>query len=169
MKTSLKFLLVAAFLFAGASVSAQQKIGHINSAEIVSAMPETAEAEKSLQAFSAELQAQQNLLYNELTTKGNDYQKKVSNYSEAMRLQAEKELMDIQERLQQFTAGAQADISKKEQELMAPLITKLNEAVEAVSKESSFSYIFDIQQIMYADPSSSVDITPLVKTKLGIK
>lgn len=53
---------------------------------------------------------------------------------------------------------------------MAPIATKMKEAIESVGRENSYSLIqaFSPDQILFhASPVD--DITPLVKAKLGLK
>jgi outer membrane protein len=81
----------------------------------------------------------------------------------------EKEIVDLQERLQNFQQTAQQDIQQKEAELWQPVIDKANNAIQEVGKENGFTYIFDVSAgvVLYFSPES-IDVLPLVKTKLGI-
>ena len=64
---------------------------------------------------------------------------------------------------------AQQDLTAKQEELYKPILAKAEVAIKAVSKEKGFAYVFDTAQqaLVYFDGGE--DITPLVKTKLGIK
>ena len=80
----------------------------------------------------------------------------------------EREIQDLQTRIETFNQQAQQDLADKENELTAPVIEKAKKAVEAVAKENGYTYIFNSSQgmLLYADPGD--DITTLVKKKLGI-
>ena len=54
--------------------------------------------------------------------------------------------------------------------LMAPIFEKATKAIESVGKEGSYTLVqaLDPQQTFYYS-SPAEDITPLVKTKLGLK
>ena len=79
-----------------------------------------------------------------------------------------KDIEDLQTRMQQFYQTAQTEMQRKQQELAQPLHSKLQDAVDAVGKEGSFTVILYKDVMMYyATPA--VDVTPLVRTKLGIK
>ena len=49
MKNMMKLVAVAAFVLAAMSVSAQVKLGHINTQELIQAMPEVARANDTLE------------------------------------------------------------------------------------------------------------------------
>jgi outer membrane protein len=80
-----------------------------------------------------------------------------------------KELEDLESRIVRFQEDAEASVQKKQQELLAPITSKVEEAIKAVAKEKGYAYIFNMSQgvILYAQESD--DVTPLIKTKLGLK
>ena len=60
-------------------------------------------------------------------------------------------------------------ISKKRDDLLKPIVDKMNAAVKAVGKENGYTMIFDtsiFNSVLYADESE--DVMELVKSKLGI-
>jgi len=59
-------------------------------------------------------------------------------------------------------------LAQKREELFKPILDKVNSAMEAVAKENQFMFVFDLgtQIILYAD--ETLDVTKLVKAKLGI-
>lgn len=61
-------------------------------------------------------------------------------------------------------------MQKKQQELMAPILQKANDAITAVGQEQGFTYIFDLDStpIPYVNETTSTDVTAAVKAKLGI-
>lgn len=173
MKTAIKSLFVAALMMVGvSSVSAQQqKLGYVNFAEVVELMPEKATSTTSLEAYQKEWNDQYNALNNEFTTKVQDYQKKLPNMSPAMSQQAEKDINSLRQRIEEFGQVANEDLQRKQQELMQPIITKIQDAVTAVGKEQGYTYVFDLSQggIIYFDEATANNILPLVKVKLGLK
>jgi outer membrane protein len=58
---------------------------------------------------------------------------------------------------------------KKQEEIMAPIFEKLQNAIKEVGAEKGFTYILDesTQVILYHAPSA-VDAEPLVRAKLGL-
>ena len=103
----------------------------------------------------------------ELETKFADYQAKAATWPDAIRQQKERELQQLDAGLQEFGATIQNDLAQMEQQLLAPMIERVRNAIEAVGKEQGFTYIFDISTgaTVY---NGGEDVTDLVKTKLGM-
>jgi outer membrane protein len=80
-----------------------------------------------------------------------------------------KEIQDLELRIQQFQQTSQEGVQQKRNEVLAPLLEKAQNAINAVAEENGYTYIFDISlgSIVYGDESR--DIMPLVKVKLGIE
>ena len=144
-----------------------QKIGRISSQEVVVNMAEYKEAQTQLEALAKDLQAQMETIQVEMNTKIQEYQKGAETMTDAVRQLKEKELNDLNTRLQEFNQVAQQELQKKEQELMEPIIKKANEAITEVSKAGGYTVIFETGQMIYFDEAQVKDITPEVKAKLG--
>ena len=167
MKNILKLTLAVVCVMCSTSLFAQ-KIGRISSNEIVFTMPETLEAQKQLQAFEKELQGQYETIVVEYNTKYQEFQKNFDSLSDAVKQLKEKEIMELQTRLTEFQKAAAADLEKKNAELMQPVIEKANKAVQDVAKAGGYAVILETGSMVYFDEAQVKDITPDVKTKLGI-
>lgn len=168
MKNILKLFAVALFVVAFSVQSmAQDKIGHINFDELVSLMPGQDSINKALESYVAGLETQAQAMQTELESKYADYQANQATMSEIIRQTKEKEIMDLQQRIEAFNQQAQYDIQSKQFELTQPLLNKAQKAIEDVAKENGFTYIINanVQILLYAN---GTDILPLVKTKLGL-
>ena len=164
------FLMVALMSFATWSFSQQKlKIGHLNSNDLLEAMPDKATAQKTMLDFSKQLENQLASMQEELEKKYNDYMIKRDSLSDLVKRSKEEEIMSLQQRIQNFQNNAQQELQKKEQELLKPIIDKAKKAIEEVAKENGYTYIFDTGSgaLLYY-PKESDDILPLVKKKLGI-
>ena len=166
MKKVLKLTLAVVCVMFSTSLFAQ-KIGRINSQEVVVNMTEYKEAQTQLEALAKDLQAQMETIQVEMNTKIQEYQKGAETMTDAVRQLKEKELNDLNTRLQEFNQVAQQELQKKEQELMEPIIKKANEAITEVSKAGGYTVIFESGQMIYFDEAQVKDITPEVKAKLG--
>ena len=167
MKNILKLTLVVVCVMGSTSLFAQ-KIGRISSNEIVYTMPETLEAQKQVEAFEKELQGQYETIMVEFNTKYQEFQKNFDTMSDAVKQLKEKELMELQNRLTEFEKAATADIQKKSADLMKPVIEKANKAVQDVAKAGGYAVILETGSMVYFDEATVKDITPDVKSKLGI-
>ncbi|MBR6662052.1 MAG: OmpH family outer membrane protein, partial [Alistipes sp.] len=95
MKNILKLTLAVVCVMFSTSLFAQ-KIGRINSNEIVLTMPETIEAHKQVEAFEKELQGQYETIMVEFNTKYQEFQKNYETMSDAVKQLKEKEIMELQ-------------------------------------------------------------------------
>ena len=166
MKKVLKLTLAVVCVMFSTSLFAQ-KIGRINSQDVVVNMTEFKEAQTQIEALAKDLQAQMETIQVEMNTKIQEYQKGAETMTDAVRQLKEKELNDLNTRLQEFNQVAQQELQKKEQELMEPIIKKANEAITEVSKAGGYTVIFETGQMIYFDEAQVKDITPEVKAKLG--
>ena len=166
MKKVLKLTLAVVCVMFSTSLFAQ-KIGRISSQEVVVNMAEYKEAQTQLEALAKDLQAQMETIQVEMNTKLQEYHKGAETMTDAVRQLKEKELNDLNTRLQEFNQVAQQELQKKEQELMEPIIKKANEAITEVSKAGGYTVIFETGQMIYFDEAQVKDITPEVKAKLG--
>jgi outer membrane protein len=164
-------LVVALFLLSGNAVAQSNlKFGHINGQELLSLMPERDSAEIKLRAYGNDLSEQIEELHVEYNTKVQSYMQRRNTLSEAIREARERELTELQQRIQEFEATAQQDYQRMQGEIMRPLIEKADAAIKKVAKQQGFLYIFDVSvgSVVYFS-EASIDILPLVKKELGIK
>ncbi len=144
----LKTILLATALCIGmvSFVGAQSKIAHINSQELIKAMPEMAAAQTQLETLSKTYQT-------ELKTLGEEFQKKVTQYDAeaATKTQEEnakraQEVQAMQQNIREYQAKAQQDLQKKEIDLLQPIQLKAREAVLKVAKTQGYDYVLDESQ-----------------------
>ena len=155
------FLGIALFVMSGMA-QAQVKIAHVNTAEILDAMPDKAKAEKDLEKYYGELQSQLQTMAQEYQTKMQDYEANQSTMSNLVKQSKEKEIIDIQNRIQQF--------QNKRAELLKPILDKIQTAINAVGKEKGYTYMLDLATgaAVYVS-DDAIDATKDVKAKLGLK
>ncbi|MGA2407030.1 MAG: OmpH family outer membrane protein [Bacteroidales bacterium] len=156
----------------GRSATAQSfKFGHINSDELIQAMPEYDSATVKLEKFRKELVNALELMQVELNTKNEAYQKESKNLSDIVKQTKEQELMDMQKRIQDFQANAQQQLQNKQTEVFQPIYAKVDKAIKDIGKENGFLYVFDVAKgsLLYFDETKSTNIMPLAKAKLGLK
>ncbi|MCK5775245.1 MAG: OmpH family outer membrane protein [Bacteroidales bacterium] len=168
MKNLIKLFVVVLTLGLALNIQAQTaKIGHLNFQELMSVMPGQEEINTALETHVAGLEAQLQAMNSEYETKVTDYQATQATMSEIIRQTKEKEIIDLQQRIEAFNQQAQYEIQNKQLELTQPLIKKAQDAINAVAQENGFTYIINANEqiLLY---SNGTDILPLVKTKLGL-
>lgn len=169
MKNMIKLVAVAAFMLAAMSVSAQVKLGHINTQELIQAMPETAEARKTLETKQTEIENELTNMQESFRTKLEEYSKSAETMSDVIRASKEQELQELQQRIQNFQQLAVDNLRSTEQELFQPIMDKALNAIKEVGKENGFTYVFDLNAGILYFSDNTEDILPLVKKKLGLQ
>lgn len=171
MKKIGKFLAVMVFVTVtmAASAQTQQKFGHVNFGRLYSQIPGQDSIVRIYETYARGLQNQLATMQAELESKFMEYQANQATWSNIIRQTKEREIQDIQNRMEEFNQQAQQDLVDKEDELTRPLIEKARKAIEDVAKENGYTYIFNSTDglLLYATPSD--DVMPLVKKKLGIE
>ena len=106
----------------------------------------------------------------EYQTKMQDYEANQATMSNLVKQSKEKEIVDLQTRIQQFQANAENEFEAKRAELLKPILDKIQNAINTVGKEKGYTYVLDLATgaAVYVG-TDAVDCTKDVKAKLGIK
>lgn len=169
MKKFITLVLISAGIFGlNNNVKAQApKIGYISADEVIQAMPEAAEIQTQLDSYQKSLyqDAQdKQVSVNEAVQKFyHDSATMSASLKEVKRTDLQKQVADLSGMDQKI----QNQFEQKRQELSLPIQKKLQIAIEEVSKENGYTYVFPREALIYMPPSS--DIGPLVRKKLGLK
>ncbi len=145
------------------------KLGWINSAELLQAMPEKAKADSDVAKYARSFQDQIDIMMKDYQSKGQDYQAKEKTMTDAMKEVRMKEIQDLQNRIQSIQESAQEKLQTKKQDAYSPILDKADKAIKFVAKEKNYDYIFDQSQGMLLFGKEGDNILPLVKAHLGIK
>jgi outer membrane protein len=164
--------IIAVFLFIGitATVSAQTpKFGHIDLQALIQVMPERAAAETQFNAFQSDLEEIFGEMQKDLQTKMGEFEKLGTDASEIKKNAKIAEIQDMQQRIQNYQQTAQGQLQQKQTEVLKPVFDKAEAAIGEVAKEKGLIYVFDIgTKVVLYKSNESMDVFPLVKTKLGI-
>jgi len=168
MKKYLMLFALSCVCF-GVSVQAQTfKFGHINVEEVINLMPERDSAWVTYQKVVAELEETYVGIQTELQQKYAEWQQKQTTWTTVIRETKEKEISDMQQRLELFRQNAQQNMEESQGILFAPVYSKANEAIKRVGKNLGLIYVFNAPGLPYFDEDQSVDLLPLVKQDLKI-
>ena len=161
-------LLICCVWIAGMTTASAQKIGHINSIEILSSMDEWKAAQKNWETYAKQLQTKLENQEKSLIDDYNAFVQRVEGGTVPPADQQKKgaEFQQRQLDLEKAQMKAQQDIVKREGELTNPIRDKVLNAIEAVAKDNSYLYIFDtsVGAILYA--ADSEDVSSKVRAKL---
>lgn len=169
------FLLCAFFSFGtfaqnGGSLANGSKIGHMDSQAFLEELPEWQTAKKGFDTYMGMKKKMLEDMQMAIQTRAVDYQKRKDGGAISP-IEEQKLVQEIQTQQAEFekaTQAAQADVDKKEADLTEPIRKKINDALNAVARENNYTHIFDTSMgfVLYEDPAG--DVTPLVRTKLGL-
>lgn len=164
----IKKVLLAIMIALPMCLSAQTvKLGIVNTNTIFEAMPERAAAQTQLETASKTFEEEFKKLTDEMNKKYADFQALDASTPESIKERRMQELQELDSRIQQFRAQAQQDLERQQNQLMAPIQEKIQNAIKAVGSENGFTMIF--QDIIPSYTGSDVvDVTTMVKTKLGL-
>ncbi|MBA3829082.1 MAG: OmpH family outer membrane protein [Taibaiella sp.] len=144
------------------------KFGYINSSELLVSMPEKAKADTIMSKYEKSFQSALEAMQKEGQAKVQQYTAQEKTLSDAMKEVKQKEIQDLQGRIEGLQQSAQEKIAQKKQETYGPILEKADKAIKEVAKEKNYDYVFDSSAgaLLYAKESDN--ILPLVKAKLGI-
>ena len=162
-----KILLIAAMAFLSVSGFAQ-KFAHVNSTELVQLCPESDQVRATMVASQKEASDTYQAMADEFNAKYQQYQQKASTWTPAIKESKEKELTEIQQRIQEFSQSIEAELQQQQQQLWAPIYQKVNETIQTLAKKGGYIYVFDVPAALYIDDTQSVDITPEARKVLGV-
>jgi outer membrane protein len=146
-----------------------QKIGYIDFNALLASMPGIDSVKIKIQDYQKMLGDQMDAMKAEFENKYLDYQSQQSSMSDLIRQTKEKELTDLQGRIEAFQQKANQDLQAKQQDLVAPFIEKAKTAIKEIAKENKYSYILNAIEdvVIYKDEAD--DVMALAKKKLGIQ
>lgn len=170
MKPLKSILLIALVTAMSVTTFAQKtvKIGHINSNDLLAAMPERETVQKQIEDHAAQLTSTMDAMRKEYETKVAEFQRTQDVMTDIIKDNKIKEITDLEKRITEFQKTAQADLQKKEETLLQPIIDKAKKAIDDVAKENSYTLVLDssLGVILYSVETD--DLLPLVKKKLNI-
>ena len=147
MKTTVTMIM----LLIGASFFAQQKIGHVNSQQLLDTMASYKEAgvklDKKRQDMILEFQALEkafNEAYNKLAKEAADMPK-------LMLEEEQKKLMIKQQELENFEPEMTRKLQMYQQQYMEPILKRVQEAIAIVAEKKKLNYIFDETVALYSN------------------
>ena len=146
-----------------------QKFGHVNSQEIIQAMPEFAKARTDIEARTKQYEADLKSMQEELQKKSEAYEKEQATLPANIKQRREQELQEMYQKIQQSYQDNQQALAKEQSEKMQAITSKVIEAIKQVGIAGNYVYIMDLSSgIPYISTTLSTDVTAEVKSKLGL-
>ena len=164
------YVLTLGLMLTLAFSSFAQKFGYLNSVALLSELPEVKQADSDLKAYQTQLTKKGQEMVKDLQDKAAELDRKKELGTIAPKdyqTQAAK-LTEDETKIGDYEKEVYEKLAAKRQELYEPILKRVNDAMQAVAKDNGYLLVFDTstQVLLYAD--ESLDVTNLVKAKLGI-
>lgn len=173
LRTFGRWVLLLFALAAPASLAAQggQKLAFINSRAVLLATPGYAQAESTYNKELAGFRVEVERLQASLDSMAADFEQKSVMLSATAKTAKRRELDDRRVKLEQRAQELRDKATQREQELIAPIHSRVNEAIEGIRADGGYAMIFDVSAndglIVTAD--KSLDLTDKVVEKVKAK
>ena len=165
-----KLILCAICAICGFTAANAQKFGHVNTQEIIQAMPEYATAKTEIDKLQAQYEADLKSMQDELQKKADAFDKEQATQPDNIKQRRQTELQEMYQKIQQSYQDNQQALQKASSEKMQAITAKVLDAIKAVGQAGDFVIINEINAgIPYISTTLSTDVTAQVKTKLGLK
>ena len=151
------------------TANAQAKFGHVNTQEIIQAMPEYQKAQTEIKALQDQYEADLKSMQDELQKKGEAFDKEQATLPDNIKQRRQQELQDMYTKIQQSFQDNQQALQKASGEKMQAIQTKVLDAIKSVGSAGNFTYIVEMGSLPYISTTLSTDVTAQVKAKLGLK
>ena len=165
-----KFIICAICAICGfTTANAQAKFGHVNTQEIIQAMPEYNKAKTEIEALTNQYEADLKSMQDELQKKAEAFDKEQATLPDNIKQRRNQELQDMYTKIQQSFQDNQQALQKASGEKMQAIQTKVLDAIKSVGSAGNFTYIVEMGSLPYISTTLSTDVTAQVKAKLGLK
>lgn len=143
---------------------AELKIGYIDSDEILANHKPFLDGEKEVQRYRMELEKEFTKRQNELEKMTETYERQSLLLSDKRKQEEQRAILQKQEELRRYlseiSAPQDGKLARKSQEVLAPIINRVNIVVQRVAKESGYDFVFNASTLAFA--SESFDLTQKV-------
>ena len=150
-KTKYFILLILLLSFSAAEI----KIGYVDSNEIMSKFEEVRQVQVDLEKEQRRLESEFNSLVAQLDSLQQDYERQRLLMSEMRRQEKENEIINMKKSAEEFQLkkfGPEGEIYRKQNELLKPVLSKIDDAIQKVGNEQGYDFILDAMSgaLLYA-------------------
>lgn len=164
-----RILLTTLIMILPALAFGQLKVGIMNPDEVLNALPETAQVEADLQQYIQQRQTVYQEQYQSWISELTNFTERVEagELTEEAQQEEQDRLVEQQEELSNMQAQIQRQIQQRQNELINPLLTRVEEAMNAVAEEMELEFVINKNAstgdpIIYYSSQRGVDITERV-------
>ena len=148
-----QFTILSTILFSMAF--SEIKIGYVDSSEIMNNFEEVRQVQVDLEKEQKRLEAEFNDLVYSLDSLKQDYDRQRLLMSDTRRNEKETEIANKEKSIQKFQLdkfGPEGEIYRKQNQLLKPVLGKIDEAIQKVGNERGYDFILDAMSgaLLYA-------------------
>ena len=166
------FALVFLFIsFFSVEAFAQLKIGYTNPARVLSQLPEVEEVDKTINELINQKDQELGEKATSLQQQFNDYEASMDELTQQERSLREQELMELNQQFESEREKMLEEVRQKRNELMQPIIQRMNTAMSQVAAEMELDLILNEgtssgDLIIFFANNENLDVTPRIVEKL---
>ncbi len=142
-----KYLILVQFIsLLCSTLSAEVRIGYIDSNEIMNNNEDVKQVQISLEKEQRRLQSDMESLIRQIDSLKQDYERQRLLMSDARKKEKEQDIIRIEQKAQQFQIekfGPEGEIYKMQNQLLKPVLAQIDAAIQSVGKKQEYDYIFD--------------------------
>ena len=166
MRKSFVWMLAGLGLAMAPAAAESQKIGFVDSRRLFQQAPGAQEAQTLIQGEMARFDAQVQVLRDSLQAMVADYQRKSVLLSPDEKQKQEAALVQRQQALQQRAGQIEQQASARQDELMKPVMDRVQQAIDDIRATGGYAIIFDVASGAMVAADSTLDLTTQVIEKL---
>ncbi|MEX2586147.1 MAG: OmpH family outer membrane protein [Balneolaceae bacterium] len=147
-------------------IGQQLKVGIMDPDRVMMSLPETEQIQQELQEYNQQMEEMFTAEYSEWMDAVNEFEAAVEagTISEAEQEAEEARLLEQEEELQNLQQRIQRQIQNRQNELIGPIMQRVEEALELVAAEMNLDYVLNTQTstgdpLVYYASERAVDIT----------
>ena len=163
----IRISLIVLFFALSFSAFAQSNIAHINTTELVAAMPEMNDAKAELEKLAKTYETDIQTMAAELQSKVQQYDTEAPAQTDEENAKRLQEVQGMEQSIRQYQGQAQQELQKKEFDLLKPITEKAQAAINKVAASLGFEYVLDSTQGQGVIVASGKDLMEEVKKELG--
>lgn len=165
----MKRLFVFLFVVVPIAVSAQIQFGYLSYSQVIKEMPEYDQAMRELQTLKAKYDEEAARGEAEFQKKFVDFLQGQKDFPQTIMQKRQAELQSLMDNGVAFRVQVQGLLAQAEKDLVAEVQKKLNRVLLEIGVEYGYGFILntDDNACPYINPVIGVDVTELVRRKLG--
>ena len=145
------------------------RFGFLSYDSALVAMPGYQQAQQQMAALRAAYEVELQRVENEFNTKYEDFLDGQRDFPRTILLKRQTELQELLPRTIEFKRQGLEDLQKAEQEAMAPLRERLNQAIALVATQQQLALVIntDANACPFIDPTMGIDLNAMVQKALN--